>query len=302
MNNYESKFKREYIMLEEKFGIDSKVFFDSFISDSRVNEIFGVCEVELPSASAVKGDAILDMIVLTSTNKINGDIIESKDSLNLIRTKYCGNERLAVLMKKSGFYNLIDVGNNLQSLNDQTAATCFEALIYNIFAHYNANSVDCFLDEIDFYTIDESKVKIESDKDLKTYLHNQINSIQAITTEDLLVESKLYRNMIHLFEETIKRIIQYHGYSGNDFESIMNYLASHYSINDLDNKNQKNFLSKFKHLVKRIDNLIIDIEQINKKDKRLIFENNELFIGRGYFESYKERYILGFLSNIYKSI
>lgn len=302
MINNVGKFDIEYIALEEKYEINAEVFSKSLISDTRVNELEGLYKVELPSALAVRGDSILDMIVMIYSERINSNVIETKRSLHDIMVDYCGNERLAFLMKKLGFYQVIDIGSNLSSLNDQTAATCFEALIYNIYRSYDLPRVEQFLEKINFYSLETAKSEIISNEEMKLYIQEKIEDIKKIKSDDRHIESEQYRHLISVFEETIQSIIKYHGYNEKDFKLIMNYLSTKYAVNKIDNKGQKKFLSKFTHLIKRIDNLLKDIEEINKNDKRLILKEGTVFVEKEYFDSYRERYIIGFLEEISNSL
>lgn len=292
---------KNYVDLADKYSLKVSVFEKSLITDSRINEIVNIDDLMLSSADAVKGDAILDLVVLNHSKTLLDGKKETKESLNSLRKDYCNNNRLAGLMRKTQLYNRIDCGNNGTALTDQTAATSFEALIYNIYIDHDIGKVESFLEEIDFYTFAiEKKQHIHTDNELIDYLSNQIEILRTVKLDDLNTSSENYIYLYETFIEAIDRILEFNGIYIDDVFDKLDYVSSRYSIETIDGKSQKNYLNKYIYIIKCIYDIMINVKNLNHKDIRLLLHENDIRLRIKYLKLYNDNYFISYLSKVTK--
>ncbi|XMB86339.1 hypothetical protein RJG79_00650 [Mycoplasmatota bacterium WC44] len=277
-------------------GYNEKVLRKSLITDSRANEV----GLEMPSISAVKGDSLLDFILFKNSANYFPQY-KSKEKLNLLRTRYCGNTNLTFLMKEIGFYEKVDYGNNLSSLTDQTAATCFEAFLFNLFLEEGIQSVENFLVQIDFYN---SYSRHNENKDLSNIelldvVVEGINNINNVEYLDISKSTTYFSKVYEIFEECVSSVSQYNGGSDyNDLAEIVEFVGSIYSIERINGKTQGKYICKFRYLLSDIYNIISKIYELNKKQTRIIVNDGQIHINKDIFITYRDKYFLEFLHEL----
>jgi len=287
-------------MSKYNLDISNDVFKKSLITDSRANEL----GLEVPSIVAVKGDALLDFILFKNQNFYFPEL-NTKEELNELRTNYCGNENLASTMKELGIYEEIDYGNNPSSLTDQTSATCFEALLFNIYLENGLGGVESFLESINFYTsYNKHKLLTKlSNKELFNITRTAINDINNLSCNFITESSLCFFNMYVIFNNCIIDIFKSNGGElYDDLTEMLEFIASKYSINEINGKNQKKYLGKFRFLLTRIFDIIIKINELNKNYTRIIVNDGYIHIDMEKVNEYKHNYFLEFLYQLERKL
>lgn len=275
--------------------IDEDVLEKSLMTDEYAKMI-GTPYEELPSVTALKGDALLDFI-LYDNSKTFFPNKKSKEELNNLRSKYCGNPNLAFVMKD---VELDQCVKSIKSVTDLDLATAFEALVYNLYNKKSLNDVEEFLSIIDFYSSFDRYTRVKRieyyyEDEIKTAIIKLVNSNISNTKSSV----DYYRDCFKIFEDMINTLCSHNSYfTDGDFAEKIEFISSLYGVDNVDGKNIKRFVNAYRYKILRLNDTIINIEELNKNELRILFEDNNYEISIEHIEKYKNIYFIDYLKQL----